>query len=99
MRMDQRAQDRCQAYFLESSRFASEAVGAIRTVTSLRLENEVIRRYADRLTAAVSRSAKGSLLYFVVFALSDSVDLLGNIFPSALFVCRFLQIAPDKDWQ
>jgi len=76
MRMDNRARDRCESFFLESARFVSEAIGSVRTVASLRLEKEVIRKYNSKLDAAVSRSTKGALAYFIVYALTDSLDLL-----------------------
>lgn len=62
--------------FAESSMFASECIGAFRTVSSLTLESEILGRYERLLqnhTEKASRTARYSTL---VFALSDSISLL-----------------------
>jgi ATP-binding cassette, subfamily B (MDR/TAP), member 1 len=79
IRMDTGAQDRCASSFLESARFASEAVEAIRTVSSLRLESMVIERYGDRLRKAVVTSSKRMVISMVFFAMSDCMDFLGRL--------------------
>ncbi|KAF3934517.1 hypothetical protein ABW19_dt0205961 [Dactylella cylindrospora] len=76
MKMDRQAQDRTESFFLESARFGAEAIGAIRTVVSLCMEPQVVKRYESRLDDAIRRSNSQSILYFAVFALCDSVDLL-----------------------
>jgi len=76
--LDKGAQDRCAATFLESTRFGSEAVEAIKTVSSLSLEEKVLERYEGRLKTAVLTSTKNTLLSSVVLALSDCLDLLGE---------------------
>lgn len=76
MRMDTRAQDRCARFFLESARYGSEAVGAIRTVSSLVLEEAVIARYGERLQTAVFNSSKRLVYQMVFYSLSDSFNLL-----------------------
>jgi ATP-binding cassette subfamily B (MDR/TAP) protein 1 len=62
--------------FAESSKFASESIGAIRTVSALTLEPEICARYETLLrnhTLSAFHKAKFSTL---VFALSDSISLL-----------------------
>lgn len=78
LRMDKGAQDRCAAAFLESTRFGSEAVESIKTVTSLSLEDKVLERYESRLRQAVLTNTKKTLASTVLFALSDCLDLLGE---------------------
>jgi len=75
--MDKGAQDRCAANFLESARFWMEAVEAIKTVSSLTLEEKVIERYAERLRKAVFNSSRRMTVSMIFFALSDCVDFLG----------------------
>lgn len=65
-----------QAIFAESSKFATESIGAFRTVSALTLESKIITRYKnllERHTIDAFRSARSSTL---VFALSDSISLL-----------------------
>lgn len=62
--------------FAESSQFATEAVGAFRTVTSLIMEDVVIDRYDTLLRSHVVASTKKAVPSTVVFATSDSVELL-----------------------
>lgn len=80
LRMDMGAQDRCAANCLESARFGMEAVKAIKTVSSLTLEEKVIERYADRLRKAVFNSSRRIMVSMIFFALSDCVDFLGMLF-------------------
>ncbi|KAE9380673.1 leptomycin B resistance protein pmd1 [Stipitochalara longipes BDJ] len=64
------------AVFAESSQFATEAISAFRTVTSLMMEELVVERYASLLQTHVVNASKKALLSTVVFATSDSVELL-----------------------
>ena len=64
------------AIFAESSKFATEAIGAFRTVSSLTLEGEICGRY-ERLLADHTKNAVGKSRWStLVFALSDSIGLL-----------------------
>jgi ATP-binding cassette, subfamily B (MDR/TAP), member 1 len=47
-----------EAVFAESSKWASESIGAIRTVASLTLEDAICRRYQDLLDGHVSSAIK-----------------------------------------
>lgn len=82
MRMEIQAQDKNAKLYLESARFASEAVGAIRTVSSLTLERTVYGNYDERLKEPVARSLKYTMISMMFFALSDSIDMAGTS-PSA----------------
>jgi ABC-type multidrug transport system fused ATPase/permease subunit len=64
------------AVFAESSQFATEAIGAFRTVTSLIMEDLVVDRYATLLRTHVMSAGKKALPSTVVFATSDSIELL-----------------------
>lgn len=75
MRLEMKSQDRNAKLYLESARFASEAVGAIRTVSSLTLETKVYDSYAERLKGPVSRSYKHTLISMILFGLCESIDL------------------------
>ena len=76
VKMDMRAHARCEGNFLEAARFGGEAIGNIRTVSALGLERQVIARYAGRLDTAIGRDRLWGLAYFLLYAFSDSVDLL-----------------------
>ncbi|KAF2845413.1 ABC multidrug transporter-like protein [Plenodomus tracheiphilus IPT5] len=62
--------------FAESASFATEAIGAMRTVTSLTLERTVCERYAKLLTEHIHTSWKAARLACLIFAASDSMVLL-----------------------
>ena len=76
MRLDASAQDRCASNFLESARFGTEAIEAIRTISSLNMEEKVIERYDGRLRKAVLTSLKKMMVSMVFFSLSDCIDFL-----------------------
>ncbi|KAM5476044.1 multidrug-resistance transporter mdr5 [Microsporum audouinii] len=74
MRMEIQAQDKNAKLYLESARFASEAVNSIRTVSSLTLESTVYNNYGDRLKGPVARSLKYTAIAMIFFGFSDSID-------------------------
>jgi ATP-binding cassette subfamily B (MDR/TAP) protein 1 len=78
MRLELSSQERVSKFFLESTRFASEAVGSIRTVQSLTLEDEVMERYASRLNGPVRSAYKRTTWIMILFGLSESIDMLGT---------------------
>jgi ATP-binding cassette, subfamily B (MDR/TAP), member 1 len=67
---------RTAALFSHSAQFASEAVGAIRTVSSLNMEDTICQRYSDLLNQHAREALKKTLLSTILFAGSESVDLL-----------------------
>ncbi|KAI1768032.1 P-loop containing nucleoside triphosphate hydrolase protein [Hypoxylon sp. FL1150] len=62
--------------FAESAKFATESVGAIRTVTALTLEDSICDRYEKLLDAHVKGAFKRARFTTLVFAASDSLPLL-----------------------
>jgi ATP-binding cassette, subfamily B (MDR/TAP), member 1 len=66
--------------FAESSQFATEAIGAFRTVTSLTMESLIINRYAVLLKNQATTALKKAITATIVFAASDSLDILCTAF-------------------
>jgi ATP-binding cassette subfamily B (MDR/TAP) protein 1 len=64
-----------EAVFADSSKWASESIGAIRTVASLTLEDTICQRYQDLLDGHVRKGAKKAIFSSLIFAFSDSVSL------------------------
>ncbi|KAI1491435.1 P-loop containing nucleoside triphosphate hydrolase protein [Biscogniauxia mediterranea] len=62
--------------FAESAKFATESVGAIRTVTALTLEDSICRTYEDLLQAHVQKAFRKARFATLVFAASDSLPLV-----------------------
>jgi ATP-binding cassette subfamily B (MDR/TAP) protein 1 len=65
-----------QAVFAESSKFASESINAFRTVSSLTLENMISKRYETLLNDHINTAFKKARFTTLVFAFSDSTNLL-----------------------
>ncbi|KAK2831910.1 hypothetical protein FQN49_007047 [Arthroderma sp. PD_2] len=63
------------AVFEESSQFASEAIGAFRTVTSLTLEDTINDRYSGLLQHHVRSAFVKARIAALIYAASDSIDL------------------------
>ncbi|KDN70280.1 putative ABC transporter [Colletotrichum sublineola] len=63
------------AVFAESSRFAAEAIGAFRTVSSLTMENVIHSRYDKLLRSHVLQAYKKARWTSLLFGLADSVNL------------------------
>jgi ATP-binding cassette subfamily B (MDR/TAP) protein 1 len=61
--------------FAESSKFASEAIGAFRTVTSLTMENAICQRYEILLHDQAKKAFDKAKYSTLVFALSDGLPL------------------------
>ncbi len=78
MRLEMNSQDKNAKLYVESARFASEAVGAIRTVSSLTLETKVYDNYGERLRVPVQKSYRHTLVSMIFFGLSESLDLPGK---------------------
>ncbi|KAM0281164.1 hypothetical protein ACHAO9_010852 [Fusarium lateritium] len=60
--------------FSQSASIASEAISAIRTVSSLAIENSVLDNYATELQHAVTDSVKPICLIMLPFAFTQSVE-------------------------
>lgn len=63
------------AVFAESSQFASEAIGAFRTVSSLTLEESICLRYEKLLKNHVVTAYKKARWVSLIFGFSDSVSM------------------------
>ncbi|KAI4649230.1 ABC-type transporter tr06 [Alternaria ventricosa] len=61
--------------FEDSSQFASEAVGAFRTVSSLIMEDMIGQRYETLLKGHVTKAFSSAKYGTLVFAASDSIEL------------------------
>lgn len=64
------------AVFSESSRFASESIAAIRTVSSLTMEEGICGRYGALLGNHVTEASRKARVSVFLFSFSDSVSLL-----------------------
>lgn len=76
VRHEIRFEARNNRVFAESARYATEAIGAIRTVASLTLERTVCQKYEAMLKDHVTKSWKEARISCAAFALSDSLVLL-----------------------
>ncbi|GMG11815.1 unnamed protein product [Aspergillus oryzae var. brunneus] len=61
--------------YAESSKFATEAIRAFRTVTALTMEDTILQRYSNLLCQQRVRAIRKAWLATVVVAFSDSIDL------------------------
>ncbi|KAI2643593.1 ABC transporter-like protein [Xylaria nigripes] len=66
--------------FAESAKFATESVGAIRTVTALTLEDSICQRYEKLLHDHVRAAFRQARFATLIFAASDSLPLLAMAF-------------------
>ncbi|KAI0490357.1 ABC transporter-like protein [Xylaria cf. heliscus] len=66
--------------FAESAKFATESVGAIRTVTALTLEDTICQRYEVLLQNHVKEAFRRARFSTLIFAASDSLPLLAMAF-------------------
>lgn len=79
MRLEMQSQDKNAAMYQESARFASEAVGAIRTISSLTLETKVLDSYVKRLDQTLRKAYKHIAVSMLLFGLSESLDFAGKL--------------------
>ncbi|KAF9769669.1 hypothetical protein IL306_012900 [Fusarium sp. DS 682] len=61
--------------FAESSKFASESIGAFRTVTSLTLEDSICQRYQNLLDEHVVSAYRKARWVSILFGFSDSASM------------------------
>lgn len=74
IRFDVKLDDQLSQRYSNSAAIASEAVTSIRTVSSLAIEETVMRRYTAELDQAVSGSLKPLASVMVWFALTQSIE-------------------------
>ncbi|KXG51540.1 ABC transporter, integral membrane type 1 [Penicillium griseofulvum] len=63
------------AVYADSSKFATEAVGAFRTVTALTMEDSILKRYSTLLKDQRQKAIRKAWYATLIFAFSDSVEL------------------------
>ncbi|KAF3016964.1 hypothetical protein E8E15_004968 [Penicillium rubens] len=61
--------------YADSSKFATEAVRAFRTVTTLTIEDTILQRYSSLLREQRQKATRKAWYATLVFAFSDSVEL------------------------
>lgn len=76
VRHEVRFEARNNAVFAESARFATEAIGAVRTVASLTFERIICDKYEGLLKRHIAKSWIEARISCLVFAASDSLVLL-----------------------
>ena len=62
--------------FAESSKFATECIGAFRTVSSLTMESAISKRYENLLKTHTISACQQAQFSTFIFAVSDSISLL-----------------------
>ncbi|KAI9368084.1 P-loop containing nucleoside triphosphate hydrolase protein [Aspergillus egyptiacus] len=76
LRLEAKIYDNNEARFSDSASLAVEAVSALRTVSSLTLESDLLSEYAQNLRGILRRSMTNMTLAMTVHALAQSVDFL-----------------------
>lgn len=76
LRLEAKMNDTNEARFSDSASLAVEAIGALRTVSSLTLESDLLVEYAQNLRGILRRSLKTMFLAMTVHAFAQSVDFL-----------------------
>ncbi|KAL2829227.1 P-loop containing nucleoside triphosphate hydrolase protein [Aspergillus cavernicola] len=76
LRLEAKMNDTNEVRFSDSASLAVEAVSALRTVSSLTLESDLLSEYARNLRGILRRSMKTMVLAMTVHALAQSVDFL-----------------------
>lgn len=75
MRYEIKFEEKSSAVFAESSKFASEAIGAFRTVASLTLEDAICDRFRNLTNDHVMQAYKEARWASLLFAFSDSATI------------------------
>ncbi len=75
IRFDLKFEEWNSRVFSHSSQFATEAIGAFRTVTSLTMEDFIIDKYSNLLRDQIRKSTRKALYASLVFALSECLEL------------------------
>jgi ATP-binding cassette subfamily B (MDR/TAP) protein 1 len=76
IRLEFKLDDDTAARFADSAGIASEAVSAIRTIASLALEREVLRRYEESLRCIAAKSVRSLGWTMFWYSLSQSISFL-----------------------
>jgi ATP-binding cassette subfamily B (MDR/TAP) protein 1 len=75
MGIEMTSQSRMAKIYLESTRLATEAVNVIRTISSLAMEEKIMRMYDDRLNADSAQTLVQTIVSNTLFALTESLYL------------------------
>ncbi|KAL2828556.1 P-loop containing nucleoside triphosphate hydrolase protein [Aspergillus pseudoustus] len=75
IQLEMTSQERTNKLYLESARFATEAISAIRTVSSLTLEEKILALYEERLARTSTQFVKITLVSSVLLGLCESLYL------------------------
>lgn len=76
LRLEAKMNDNNEARFSDSASLAVEAVSAMRTVSSLTLESDLLIEYSQNLRGILRRSMKTMITATTIHALAQSVDFL-----------------------
>ena len=77
IRLESQLDNKSSASFADSARFASEAVGAMRTVCAFAIEDSISAKYDERLQVSLKRSIKHVFPSLIFYALTESIAFLG----------------------
>ncbi|GKT71410.1 ABC transporter [Colletotrichum tofieldiae] len=75
LRLEMANEDRLSQMYLECARFASEAVGALRTDSSLTLEDKILGGFRERLAECSEREFQSKMITMIVHAFAESINL------------------------
>jgi ATP-binding cassette subfamily B (MDR/TAP) protein 1 len=76
IRLETHLEEQTSKKFSNSAALASEAVSAIRTVSSLALERRILRQYQGRLQGVAKRSIKALTWTMFWYSLTQSISFL-----------------------
>jgi len=76
IRMDQALEGTVGDRFADSAGLATEAVTAIKTISSLTLESQILDEYAKAMDGIVLKSTKSFIVVMIPYALSQSLEFL-----------------------
>ncbi|KAM3065940.1 hypothetical protein ACMFMF_010565 [Clarireedia jacksonii] len=71
------AQARNKNLFLESARYVSEVAGAVKTISSLTMEEDVCKKLEVKLEGLMRKAYREAVVSMALFAFSQSASLLG----------------------
>ncbi|KAM3070925.1 hypothetical protein ACMFMG_009836 [Clarireedia jacksonii] len=73
------AQARNKNLFLESARYVSEVAGAVKTISSLTMEEDVCKKLEVKLEGLMRKAYREAVVSMALFAFSQSASLLGIV--------------------
>ncbi|KAI9147413.1 ABC transporter BEA3 [Paramyrothecium foliicola] len=76
VKLETKIETKGNAVFAESAKFASESITAIRTVSSLTMEDQIYQRYRSLLRTHVRGATADLLLPVLLFSLCENISLL-----------------------